>query len=485
MGATRRSMLGVLGALAAGAAGLPALACGALPGTSTPPGGAATKEHVQLQFLAPAGSIDESNNQMTPAWSQKNPNIGIDWTYTGNGPQDVIAHASAGQLEDMVAWWMGGQNPQSFFAWGFTTALDSYVKSHRVNSKDWYTAVWNAHFLDGKQFSLPWQGQVFGIALYYNKNVFDEVGIKYPDLTWTLDDQVNAAEKLKIVQGGEVVRWGMVGGEESATTTLSGERMPSHARQFNAEMFSADQKQFTWGIGPEFLQCLTWYTGMMQKQQGVLYSRGSFKADPTKGDPAIEPQSQYGARLLSGKAAMAIRGWMGGTGSYAAYIRDNPQARYGMSFTPKGPTGRRGGWVTSAASSISKQSKHPDEAFLFLMDFAGHDWSIARGLQKTGSTTLNGRPDVYHDPQLVQEPFFPKDVIDVKAQAMDFTEKDEDCSYTRGVAWNFRDADIWDAENKTIFKIATGELQGTQDMVTQLRQLVDPIMQQPRPDVKH
>jgi ABC-type glycerol-3-phosphate transport system substrate-binding protein len=474
-GITRRR---VIGGLTGSMLALPA-ACGPVGGGGT--GSTPAKERITLQFLAPAGSIDEANTRMMPVWNEKNPTIGIQWAYTPNGPQDVIAHGAAGDLEDMVAWWMGGQNPQSFFAWGFTAPLDAYVRGHKVNPKDWYSGVWQGHFLDGKQFSLPWQGQVFGLALYFNKNVFDEAGIKYPDLNTSMDELVNMAEKLKIVQGSEVLRWGMVGGEESATTSLNGERMPSHARQFNAEMFSADQKQFTWGVGPEFLACLNWYTEMMQKRVGVYYSRGSFKADPQMGDPTIEPQSQYGARLLSGKAAMAVRGWMGGTGAYAGYIKNNPQARYGMTFTPKGPTGRRGGWITSAASSLSKTSKHPDQAFSFLVDFSGHDWSIARGLQQTGSTTLNGRPDVYHDPQLVQEPFFPKDVITMKAAAMDYTEKGEDCSYSRGVAWNFQDAKIWDAERQTIYKIATGELPGSQNMVTQLRGLVDPVMQLPRP----
>ncbi len=178
---------------------------------------------------------------------------------------------------------------------------------------------------------------------------------------------------------------------------------------------------------------------------------------------------------------MGIRGWMGGTGRYASYIKSNPQARYGMTFSPKGPTGRRGGWVTSAASCISKMSKHPEQAFKFLIDFYGHDWSISRGLQQTGSTTLNGRPDVYHDPQLVQEPYFPKDVAEMKAKAMDFTEKEEDCSYIRGVMPNFLNSELWDAEAQTIGQILTGEAPASQDMVTQLRQLVDVIMQKPRP----
>jgi ABC-type glycerol-3-phosphate transport system substrate-binding protein len=473
---TRRTLFGGIGG---SVAALGAAGCGALPGGSGEPGGLPAQERVQLRFLLPSGSIDESNNKMTPLWNAKNPNIGIEWAYTDNVPQSTVTHAASGDLEDLLAQWMGTQAPQVWLTTGVTVALDGYVKSFRVNPRDWYKAVWEAAFVDGKQFSLPWQGQVFGIALYYNKNVFDEVGLKYPDLNWTLDDLVNAADKLKIVQGSEVKRWGMGSGEEGGTTSLTGERLPSHMRNFGAEMLSPDLKRFTWGDGPEFLRGLTWYSDMMIRRPGMLYSRGSYKGGPS-GDPSIEPSAQYAARLLEGRIAMGIRGWMGGTGRFAGFIKDNPSARYGMTFSPKGPTGRRGGWVTSAAASVSKMSKYPDQAFKFLVDFAGHDWSISRGLQQTGSTTLNGRPDVYRDPQLVQEPYFPKDVADVKAKAMEFTEKDEDCSYIRGVMPNFLNAELWDAETKTIGKIITGEAPASQAMVTEMRQLVDVVMQKPR-----
>lgn len=477
LGVTRRAVLGGLGS---GVVALFGAACGPLPSGSGESGGAPRAEKANLRFLLPAGSIDESNNQMTPMWTAKNPNIGVEWVYAGNVPEAVVAHAAAGDMEDLVAQWMGTQAPQVWFTSSIIVPLDPYVKSQRVNPRDWYKAVWDAHFVDGKQFSLPWQGQVFGMALYYNKNVFDEVGVKYPDLNWTLDDLLNAAEKLKLVQGNEVKRWGMGSGEEGGTTSLTGERMPSHMRNFNAEMISSDLKRFTWGDGPEFLRGLTWYSDAMQKRVGVLYSRGSYKGG-TSGDPLIEPSSEYAARLLEGRIAMGIRGWMGGTGRFAGYIKNNPHARYGMAFSPKGPTGRRGGWVTSASSSVSKQSKHPDQAFKFLVDFTGHEWSMSRGFQQTGSTTLNGRPDVYKDPRFLQDPYTPKDVAETKAKAMDFTEKDEECSYIRGVMPNFLNTELWAAQASTIGKILTGEAPASQDMVTELRRLVDPVMQKPRP----
>ena len=248
-------------------------------------------------------------------------------------------------------------------------------------------------------------------------------------------------------------------------------------------MFSADQKRITWGDTPDFLQCLNWYTDLMQKRHGVMYSVGGAKRAgfTEKGDPAIQGTPKYTEGLLGGKLAMVSRVWLGATGVMAAYVRDNPGVSYGMTLGPKGPTGRRGGWMTSAASSVTRFSKHPDQAFQFLVDFSGREWSVSRGLQRTGSTTLNGRPDVYKDPRLQQDPYTPKDVAEMKATSLDWANKEEDTSYLRAVPWNLRITEIFEAQQATLHKIWTGEAPGTQDLVNDLRRLVEPIMQKTGP----
>ena len=46
----------------------------------------------------------------------------------------------------------------------------------------------------GRQMGLPWDGG--GIIVYYNKRLFREAGIPYPDGSWTWDDFLNVARKL-------------------------------------------------------------------------------------------------------------------------------------------------------------------------------------------------------------------------------------------------------------------------------------------------
>jgi ABC-type glycerol-3-phosphate transport system substrate-binding protein len=275
-------MAGVVGALAA-------CTPAAREASPAPP----VAQRVTIPFMAPAGAsgVDEAVQKMMPGWTAKSPHIAVDWVYSEDMSRDVVAHAAAGDIEDVVTGFMGTQAPQVWFTSGVTMALDALVKTQRVNPKEWYKAVWDAHFVDGKQFSLPWQGQVMGLALYYNKDLFEQAGVKVPDLTWTLDDMIGAAEKLRVVQGSEVKRWGVAPGDG-----LAGERLPAYTRNFNAEPFSADQRKFTWGEGPEFLRSLTWYSEMMQRRAGVMYSQGGDKAN----DPAMQSVSRYDRGLVQG-----------------------------------------------------------------------------------------------------------------------------------------------------------------------------------------
>jgi ABC-type glycerol-3-phosphate transport system substrate-binding protein len=468
---SRRAWLAVPGAASAALLA----ACGEVaPRSADAP--APAREPVTVKVLSPTGYLMEDAQDMMPSWDAANPLIKVQIGHTADVVASVIAGSAAGGLDDILIAFMGSKAPQLWFVHGITVPLDAHVRTNRLNAKDWYKFVWDAHFLEGKQFSLPWQGQVYGFALYYNKNVFDERGMAYPDESWTLDRLADAAEKLKVTQGNEVKRWGLA----YSIPNLATEGFVGYTRAFNAELFSENQREFVGGTTPQLLTALNWYTEMMQRRHGALFSPGGHRQ---AGGEGKHPGSrEIMPELLRGNVAMVGRGWLGATGPAGVFLRDNPQARYGLTLQPKGPTGRRGGWVTSAASSVTRLSRHPDEAFRFLVAFTGRDWSVARGLPRTpgASATLNGRPDVYNDPRLQQDPLTPRDVALARAKTMDETER-ENCSHQGDAPWNFRVREYWEALGATVEKINTGEAPASQDMVDQLRRLMAPLMALERP----
>ncbi|MCB0198407.1 MAG: extracellular solute-binding protein, partial [Anaerolineae bacterium] len=60
---------------------------------------------------------------------------------------------------------------------------------------EWDQAQYRAFFTeDGLQFALPkYHG---ALALYYNKSLFDEYGVDYPDAAWTYTDYTTAMQRL-------------------------------------------------------------------------------------------------------------------------------------------------------------------------------------------------------------------------------------------------------------------------------------------------
>ncbi|RPI95895.1 MAG: extracellular solute-binding protein, partial [Chloroflexi bacterium] len=63
-----------------------------------------------------------------------------------------------------------------------------------ANPEDYFPEVWQAGVFDGKVYGLPWIAQP--VVLYYNKDIFDEMGVEYPNPDWTWDDFKQAAMDL-------------------------------------------------------------------------------------------------------------------------------------------------------------------------------------------------------------------------------------------------------------------------------------------------
>lgn len=59
---------------------------------------------------------------------------------------------------------------------------------------------------NGKIYGLPWCYATE--ILYYNKDMFDQAHIPYPNANWTWQDYENTAKKLTIRKNGKTIQWG-------------------------------------------------------------------------------------------------------------------------------------------------------------------------------------------------------------------------------------------------------------------------------------
>ena len=112
------------------------------------------------------------------------------------------AGASGGTMPDVF--WMHSNTAQMYMENDILLDLTPYIEADGVDMSVYYEGVKDLYTRssDGKVFALPKDHDT--IALLYNKAIFDEYGVAYPDDTWTYEDMYEAAKTITEASNGEV-----------------------------------------------------------------------------------------------------------------------------------------------------------------------------------------------------------------------------------------------------------------------------------------
>lgn len=135
-------------------------------------------------------------------FEKDNPGIHIDIQV--NGWNDywtaLEAAGTGGSLPD--TFWMHSNNIYYYASNDQLLDLTDYIaQSADVDLSKYPQGLNDIYSLDGKQYAIPKDYDT--IALWYNKTLFDEAGISYPDETWTWDTLKEAAKKLTKPDGSQ------------------------------------------------------------------------------------------------------------------------------------------------------------------------------------------------------------------------------------------------------------------------------------------
>ncbi|MFA5446791.1 MAG: sugar ABC transporter substrate-binding protein [Sphaerochaeta sp.] len=90
-----------------------------------------------------------------------------------------------------------------------------------VEKSDFSGAIWDAASKDGVLYGVPFRADTSGV--FYNKGMFDEAGIAYPQDDWTWDDLLEIA--LKLTKGTDRYGFG-ISGSAAAATDFEAEVLP-------------------------------------------------------------------------------------------------------------------------------------------------------------------------------------------------------------------------------------------------------------------
>ena len=103
------------------------------------------------------------------------------------------AGATGGELPDVF--WMHSNVAQKYMENDLLLDLtDKIAASDKIDMANYYEGIVKLYQSNGKQYCVP--KDIDTIALWYNKTIFDEMGVPYPDDTWTWADFKENAKKL-------------------------------------------------------------------------------------------------------------------------------------------------------------------------------------------------------------------------------------------------------------------------------------------------
>lgn len=240
---------------------------------------------------------------------------------------------------------------------GQTLDLRPYIEADldQDTIQDWDPVQYRAlQKRNGEQYGLPkYHG---ALALYYNKDLFDQYGVDYPDDSWDHDDYLEAMKRLTHDRDsdGRIDLWGSI-------LDISWDRIQVHVNSWGGHFVDPENPtQSRMGDAPalkamEWLRACMWDDKVMARPLDVQN---------------VGPQQAF----LSEKVAMAE------DGSWALKnILSNAKFRIGVAPLPAGPV-KRVTLATTDGFGIYKGTRYP-QASWELMKFLiskEYGWAMAQ-----------------------------------------------------------------------------------------------------------
>ena len=237
---------------------------------------------------------------------------------------------------------------------GFAVDLTPYIEADLEQGiiDEWDEAQYSSFLTeDGRRYAVPkYHG---ALALYYNKDIFDEYGVDYPDGTWDHGDYLRAMQLLThdLDGNGETDLW-------ESMIDISWDRIQVHVNSWGGHFVDPADPTSCAMDEPKSLEALEWLRARMW-DDGVMAT------------PLDVQNLDTRTAFSSGKVAMVE------DGSWALkYMLTNADFRVGAAPLPAGPEGR----VTLATTDgygIYSKTNHPEAAWKLVQFLVSKDYGRA------------------------------------------------------------------------------------------------------------
>jgi multiple sugar transport system substrate-binding protein len=132
--------------------------------------------------------------EIVKLFNEKNPNINVKIELTPYGQyfQKLETAATGGALPDVM--WMNGAHVEQYAEGKVILPLSDLAKEDNYSLDNYPESLIDLYTVDGKLYGIPKDFDTTG--LWYNKKIFDEAGVPYPDDTWDWNQLKEVAKKL-------------------------------------------------------------------------------------------------------------------------------------------------------------------------------------------------------------------------------------------------------------------------------------------------
>jgi ABC-type glycerol-3-phosphate transport system substrate-binding protein len=345
--ATRRAVLEAGGVLALAG-------CGVTGGDQSESAPAGSRQPLRLLLQDwPGDFMDVVKSTAIPAFQAQQPHVTVDYVaYSGDWVPKTLAEMIAGTAPDVLH--VFGTTTREFADRQQLLDLNPLVKRdlRPAEVNDFHKAQWEAMVLPESdlRFAIPkhlWLG-----ILIYDRDAFEEAGVKPPDKSWGREAYQAALTRLTRKGGGGPDRWG------GYIPGTSYDRVYTHVLGDGGHMVDEKDKGKPRFAEPAALSAFDWIRARMW-DQNALIQRGQY-----------DREDSY-TLLSQGRVAMIEEGT-----SFMYWLAENVRRRWDIMHIPSDSKSRVAHLSSNAYSVYSgvEQRGSKDGAWSLMRFLAGPEY---------------------------------------------------------------------------------------------------------------
>ncbi|SHF02961.1 ABC transporter substrate-binding protein [Clostridium fallax] len=302
--------------------------------------------------------------KLADEFEEKNSNIKVNIQVIGWNDYWTMLEAAAtgGSLPD--TFWMHSNEIYRYGSNDMLLNLNDYIKDSKdVDLKSFPEGLNKIYNIKGNQYAIPKDYDTIG--LWYNKKMFDEANIPYPDETWTWDKLHEVAKKLTKADGSQ---FGVL------APLHNQEGYYNFVYQNGGNIINSEKKSEY--DNPKTIEAMNYYFNL--SKEGL--------------SPKIYNDKERAEALQNGQVAMGFFGsWN------LSSFRDNEYMakNFDVTVLPSSNDGKRATIFNGLGNAAAATTKHPKECWKWLEYLGSKEGQEKQGELGIAIPAYNGVADTW------------------------------------------------------------------------------------------